>query len=94
MEKKEVSKAQLAANQRYERDTYKKIMLRIRTDKKGSFNYDDLIRAAEKEGIASTQKNKPISMQGYILRAIEEKMIRDGIITSIVSDLEVQEQEK
>jgi hypothetical protein len=64
-----VSEAQKRATTKYEKEVYKKILLRIRADGKSDIlNYDEL-------QIAIGQSGK--TTNGYILEAIKEKIVRD-----------------
>lgn len=64
-----VSEAQKRATQNFEKQVYKKILLRIRQDGKSDIvNYKELENAVAKSGK---------SLNGYILEAIKEKIVRE-----------------
>lgn len=64
-----VSEAQKRATQKFEKEVYKKILVRIRQDGKSDIvNYKELETA-----VAISGK----SLNGYILEAIKEKIERD-----------------
>lgn len=64
-----VSEAQKRATQNFEKQVYKKILLRIRQDGKSDIvNYKELETAVAVSGK---------SLNGYILEAIKEKIVRE-----------------
>jgi len=64
-----VSEAQKKATQKFEKEVYKKILVRIRQDGKSDIvNYKELETAVAVSGK---------SLNGYILEAIKEKIERD-----------------
>lgn len=64
-----VTEAQKRATTKYEKEVYKKILLRIRSDGKSDIvNYKELELAVARSGK---------SLNGYILEAIKEKIVRD-----------------
>ena len=65
-----VTEAQKRATQKFEKENYKKILLRIRNDGlNDSLKYDDLVLAASRSAK---------SLNGYILEAIQEKINREN----------------
>ena len=65
-----VSKAQAAATQKYDRNTYDKVLIRIRKDTEPT--RETITRAAESVGL---------SMQKYVMEAVKEKLIKDGVLS-------------
>ena len=64
-----VSEAQKKATLKFEKEVYKKILLRIRQDGKSDIvNYKELEKAVAESGK---------SLNGYILEAIKEKIERE-----------------